>query len=762
MSDLQESPAELRKAALLRKYESAAAARHELNELRELLGGRLPHEKDEPPPPEPLPVDPPPVPKKRRLDLPPIKPTPQLMTRVLASARGVLESLFIRAFRPRPTETIGKWAEEEGLMIPPEESHGEPGRYREDAEPTATIIHKFLQDDRYKVFVGPKPSRMGYTLAAIVAICYWLRHYTVNIIFCIDDQRQVKKFARTRLIPILKSLRCLADIMPTNARALTQTALFFRGITLYLAGARSIADVTSITAGLFFADECDQYKNFATGEGGAPFHLLDRIMDVPGAKGVFFGKPRNESDFLHQNMMTGTRHQCFVKCPFCGFDQPLVFKNLKFDHCKEERTGNYDLLRVERETYYECANPACVASETKGKIEEHHKPKMILAHEWRQTYFGDDPDYQLDPRKMSIIPASQLYSLRRALTWGAIAVDFIKAQREGGVALAHFFRTRFGEAERQSQTVTKKEEVLRLQHYIPRAELMKWGAEGMKTALATVPRKKYDHGHCPFPPAVVLMYSDVQPVINERKWVKMAFRNTGEAAVVDYGIAKTYLKLLHEANKQIIVDDWEDTLEDERENPVTSFVWIDEGGTTIGAERHAVEVQEFCARNDTFGRFHPAKGAGGGQLVRAVEQHLRKDVATPEGDVVDVIALHYSHAIFASELYYGRIKRHDEILMAIAQGMPPDYQPLWLPGFPDDQFVEELISEILIKKRVRGKMEYVWQKTGKRVNDFGDGVKGCLAEWHFIKADYLPGSSRADEEEETDVEEELEEDEAED
>jgi phage terminase large subunit GpA-like protein len=736
--------ASARQSALLRKYENATAARHELDELRVMLGGRLPHETAAPV--EPAPDVPPParVNKAPIYKLPPVTPAPKWKGSRLVDAAGFVQDLFKRGIRPRPTETIGAWAESEGLMIPAEESHGEPGRYREGTEPTATIIHKFLQDDRYRVFIGPKPSRMGYTLAAIVAICYWLKHYAVNIIFCIDDQRQVKKFARTRLIPMIKSLRCLRDIMPTSKRALNATALFFRGITLHLAGARSISDVTSITAGLFFADECDQYKNFATGEAGAMFHLVDRIMDVPGAKGVFFGKPRNEADFLHTQMMTGTRHQCFVKCPHCGFDQPLVFKQLKFDHCKLEN-GNYDLLRVERETYYECANPVCVASETKGRIEERHKPAMINAHEWRQTYFGDDPDYQLDPRKMSIIPASQLYSLRRMLTWGVIAADFIKAQREGGAAIAHFFRTRFGEAERQAQTVTKKEEVLKLQHFIPRKWLQKWWADGHKTELAQLPRRHYQHGHCPFPPVIVLMFSDVQTVLNEKKWVKMAFHVSGEAAIVDYGICKSYSLLIKEADKPVMVDDWQDTPEDERINPIVSYCWIDEGGSTTGVEKHVIEVREFCAREETWGRFFPAKGAGGGQIAHPVEEKIRADVTSSEGELVDVPAFHFSHDLFAGELFYGRIKKHDEILLAIAQGFPPENQPLWIPEFPDDQFIEEMVSEILIKKRVRGRMCYVWQKTGKRINDFPDGVKGCLGMWHHVKADFMGGRNAADE-----------------
>lgn len=649
--------------------------------------------------------------------------------------RYFLTGLFSRAFRARPKISIGKWAEREKVKIPAEESHAMPGDYRENVEPTATIIHKFLIDPRYSVFIGPKPSRMGMTLAAIIAIAYWLAHYTCDIIFCIDDQRQVKKFAKKRLIPLLRSVKALSDIMPESNRKLTNLVLWLKDVTLYLGGARSIADVTSVTAGLVIGDEVDQWKDFATGEASAFWHLLDRIMDVPGAKAIFFGKPRNESDLLWTQMMTGTRHQCFVPCPHCGFMQALKFENLRFEHCRMEN-GNFDIARVKRETYYVCASPECQQSECKGIVHERHKHEMLMRHEWRQTYFGDDPDYQLDPEKMSILPANQLYSLRPKLTWGNIASHFITARKEGGTALAHFFRTRFGEPERKAQAITKKEEILALSRFATVAALQQWWKTGDRTKVANADRKPYRHGQSPFKPAIVVMFSDVQTVLNEKKWVKLAFHKSGAAAIVDYGITMSFASLIPEADREVEVLDWEDTPEDERVNPVTAFCWIDEGG----GEKNEISVREFCARPETEGRFFPCKGAGGIQIRQIVEEHKRK-VTTPEGDEIEITAYHFSHDAFATELVYNRIKKHEATLMAIAQGVQPEHQPLWCPEFPDDQFVMEMCSERLVQKRIRGRTVWIWEKSGKRINDFSDGVKGCFAMWHDVKSEYMdPGS----------------------
>ena len=651
-----------------------------------------------------------------------------------SEVRPFLSGLFARAFRSRPKISIGKWAERERLMIPPDESHGSPGAYRESTEPTATIVHKFLVDPRYKVFIGLKPSRIGFTLAAIVGMAYFIAHYAKNIIFCIDDHKQVKKLARTRLIPLLKSIKALSEIIPESGKKLTQIALYLKGMTLHLAGAKSISDVTSIGAGLVVGDEVDQWKDFASGEASAFHHLLDRIMDVPGGKAVFFGKPRNEGDILHSEWLTGTRHKCFVPCPHCGMMQTLEWKNVRFDHCKLAN-GNYDLVKVLREAYILCVSPTCQKNEEHGgRIYEHHKAEMLARHEWRQTYFGDDPDYQLDPEKMSV-SINQLYSLRPELTIGAIAKHFITAQRAGGSAVAHFFRTRFGEAESKGQTVVKKEEVRRLQHYVSTQTLRAhWPAENADTFLRTLPRTPYRHGQCPWKPDYVYSFCDVQ--VNEKKWVIVATRGSGEAAVIDYGICLAFTQLLPIVDRPIEVVDWGDTPEDERVNPVVDFMWIDEGG----ADNNEVAVREFCAREDAYGRFFPSKGAGGIQIAQVVEPKKRKAAAPwhPNGEV-EFECYHFSHDTFATELYQFRIRKHEEILLALAQGIEPEAQPLWLPAFPDEQFVEELCNEGLEKVRHRGQTVYRWLKRNKRINDFGDGVKGCLAEDYFMRPEHYRG-----------------------
>lgn len=622
-----------------------------------------------------------------------------------------LQKLFAQAFRPRPKGSVMQWAVD-NIRLSSEESSGAPGPYNPELEPWSTVLFDFILDPRYDECIVLKPSRCGYTLVCFIIICWWFVHYSTNAIFCIDNAKEVKKISKKRIIPLVKSVAALGDVVPDNDRQLTAETLFLKGRTLYMAGAQSIGQVTNKSASIVVADELDQFREFASGEANSLEHLRDRIMDVPNAKGIFGGKPRNAEDILWSEYLTGTRHRMFVPCPHCGLKQTLDFKQLKFDHCRDE-DGSFVLDRVERETYYECVNPECRHEGPHfGRIEESHKAWMLGRREWRQTNLGQDED-KPEPKKMSV-QTSQMYSLRPKITWSAIALHFLKAQKKGGRALAHFFRTRLAEPYREKQTVIKGE---------------------MVRLLAK--DSTYRHGQCPVVPVVILMAVDVQ--IDVKKWCKVAFLSDGTAFIVDYGECLTYEDLYEVAEQPIEILDWGEVPEEERVRPMVRFMWIDEGD----GDNSMKDVRDFCARPRS--RMHPVegghwifpcKGAGGHQIKGAVDEKMR------EVDGYEFSAYHVSHNEFATELYLQRIAKHEEILAALkvmrqqpSKRLPLPAPALWLMKSPDEEFINELCAEKRQLKKVRGRLKWVWIDPTEP-NDYGDTVKYCLAMWHHIRADF--------------------------
>jgi phage terminase large subunit GpA-like protein len=635
-----------------------------------------------------------------------------------------LGGLLASVFRPRSKEGVSVWGRRE-VKLTAEESPGAPGSYNPDLEPAAELVLDFATDPEYDELVFLKPSRMGFTLAALIAMCWWLSEISGNVIFCIDKAKEVKKLCKTRIIPLMRSIRALAGIMPANDRAMTTETLYLKGKTAYMAGAASVASVTNKGASLVVADELDQYEEFASGEANALEHLRDRVMDVPGAKLIAGGKPRNETDILWPEYQTGTRHRLFVPCPHCKEMQTLEFKGLKFDHCRDE-DGGFDLARVARETYYECSNPICRLTEPHfGRIDESRKSWMMSHREWRQTNFGQDDD-KPEPRKKSA-HVSHLYSQRSKITWSSIALHFLRANKKGGRALTHFWRTRMAEPHREKLSIIK-------------GEMVKLLARD----------STYRHGQCPVKPLVVLMCVDVQ--IDVKKWVKAAFLEDGTCYIIDYGETLTYEELIPILETPVEVLDWGDTPEVERDPPVAEFAWIDEGDGNNSMK----DVREFCARMECRGRFFPSKGAGGMQLQKVVDE--RKRVV---GNY-QFAAYHFSHDAFAAELYLKRIGKFDEIVAAEKHNsnprnvrkVPMPAPRLHLMKNPDDQFIDELCAEKRIMKKVKGRLRWVWDDPDGD-NDFGDCVKGLLAMWwHYWELTTGNESDGAVEDEHSEEEEE--------
>ncbi len=212
------------------------------------------------------------------------------------------------------------------------------------------------------------------------------------------------------------------------------------------------------------------------------------------------------------------------------------------------------------------------------------------------------------------------------------------------------------------------------------------------------------------------MAVDVQEDV--KKWVKIAFMASGEAFVVDYGRCLSFAELLDEADKPVIVDDWGDTPEEDRIEPVVFIGLVDEGHDQKG-------VRDFCQDSDE--RFYPCKGRGGIQ-VRDIVEEKRNFTHNDE----PIVVYFFSDDDFKAELYSSRIGKFAEIEKAAKAGVIHPIPRLWFPGVPDPEFIAELCEEKRIQVMKKGRLQWVWDDP-KEANDFGDGVKMNLVCWYLVK-----------------------------
>jgi len=612
----------------------------------------------------------------------------------MTTARSIILAVFLQVFQPRPEENAWQWGEQFITLRPTTESQDYPGQYSSALTPHTRFLMEFGTDDyspnikfspgtedmSWREFVFMKSSQSGVTLAALIVITYFVANKPCNIIYTIDSAKEVTRINVTRLQPMLQDCPATAGRMSEDKDDFQNQTLYLRGLTVYLMGSYSAGAMANKSAGLAVADELDNHPPQPQGEANSIDLLRDRLKKVLDGKLIAFSKPKGESDILNQEYRTGTRHQCFVPCPHCDHFQSLVWKQVRYHHCRKD-DADWDQHRVLAETYYECES--CQAA-----ILESHKPAMMDRHEWRPTNLGQD-DQKPALGKISA-HISDLYSLFPNMTWGHLAN--IKINAEGNISkLKAFYTGNLALPWREKRYQVKQTDIWRM-----------CGA--------------YDHGHCPRSPRVILMAADVQEDV--KKWVKTAFMPSGECFVVDYGACLSYDELLLEADRPVIIDDWGDTPEADRSDPVVFIGLIDEGHDQKG-------VRDFCQRSDE--RFYPVKGRGGIQVKDVVEE---KTNFTHNDE--PIVVYFCSDDDFKAELYLTRIGKFPQIEKAHKAGHHHPVPRLWFPRNPNPEFIAELCAEKREQVTRRGRLVWAWTDPTDP-NDWGDALKYCFVDWYLIK-----------------------------
>lgn len=619
--------------------------------------------------------------------------------------RSPIGSLLARVFKPRPTESIAEWART-NIELGTKESLEFPGPYDPDLSPHATILFEVALDPAYDEFICRKSSQSAFTLHCLILACYWVVHFARNIIYTIDSRDEVRRISNERLQPMLRRCGAASGKIPENDDKMSALTLSLKGLVIYLAGANSVGSLANKSVGLAICDEVDAYQNRAARTEAHPVHLVrDRLKRVTDGFFVEISKPDQWEDQITQDFLTGTRHQCNVPCPRCGEMQDLFFGHgmdyedrrggVTFDHCRDA-SGRWDTERVLRETHYTCTHCG-------GRIDEHEKPAMLRLREYRRTNFGQD-NWKPKPRRFSC-EVSDLYSTFPTASWGVIACEFIDAQGDQD-KLDHFLRNRLGKPVRKQTVKVEEDHILAM-----------IGA--------------YSRGHCPVPPDLVLMGVDKQK--SEYKWVKVAYRfATDECWIVDYGSCRKESELVEEADRPVIVDDWGETPEEERENPTVLLGLVDEG-----YKRY--EVRNFCLQTATGEtdhngmpqlRFYPTRG-----LQR--QSHTMPDIVEEKTKHSQsgqpITSYYFSNDAFLTMLYEHAISGRSKIIEQREDGLVPLAPLLHLMKNPDASFVSELTQEQRRKVIRANRWVEEWDPDPPGDNDFGDALKYCFIEIYVLK-----------------------------
>jgi phage terminase large subunit GpA-like protein len=255
-----------------------------------------------------------------------------------------------------------------------------------------------------------KAAQVAGTEAMLNALGYVIDHSPGPTLFVQPTVELAKRFSRQRLEPLITgSPRLSAKVAEARSRDSGNTMLEkeFASGHLIITGANSAVGLRSMPAQYAFLDEIDAYPVDLDGEG-SPLALVEarqrtfmRRKRMKISTPTIAGRSAIEAEFL----ATDQRHY-HVPCPDCGHLQPLEFGRLVWTRFGLEP----------REAVYECR--ACFF-----RIEHRHKTALLAGGEWRPTY----PERSGRLRGYHL---SALYAPLGWMSWGEIAEDFVKSQKD--------------------------------------------------------------------------------------------------------------------------------------------------------------------------------------------------------------------------------------------------------------------------------------------------------------------------------------------
>jgi phage terminase large subunit GpA-like protein len=267
-----------------------------------------------------------------------------------------------------------------------------------------------------------KSAQVGYSTMLCATVCYWLAHDGTSVLLAQPTDDDVKDFARTTLIPVLKDSPRFSGMWRPIRRGAGETqdtltdVVFSNGGILRLRGAASDDAFRRISTRVNLGDELDAEAwkaNRANSQGDKLGLLKARGSAFFDSKLIAGGTPTNrKTSLVWREWLLSDQRLWHVPCPHCGEYQPLRWGGVDKEY-GIKWTVNTDGHVVK--AFYQC--PGC-----RMLIDQSYRPWMDERGEWRPTAIPKIPGY----RGYHVWAGMALHA---EADWRRIAQGFIQASK---------------------------------------------------------------------------------------------------------------------------------------------------------------------------------------------------------------------------------------------------------------------------------------------------------------------------------------------
>lgn len=350
-------------------------------------------------------------------------------------------------------QTVSEWAEENRVL---DDSNNLPGKWSNDVTPYLREIMDTFNDPYIRKVTLCKGTQLGGTEAIQNIAFYILDRASAPTMFVYPSDELAKQVSNNRLKPSIKLVPKLKKLFLENESK--ELELRFRNMNIYLRSAGSPSKLASTPIKYLFFDEIDKFGG-ATSKEASPYDLaMERTKTFrPQQKVYEVSTPTIKTNYIwsHTQEADEIRHY-FVKCPHCGGEIELKFKQIRWTEDKDSEMSHHE--RAQTATYI-CQECGC-------EISDFEKPKMLREGRWKVV------------KKRGVGRAKtvgywipSMYSI--FLTWADIAEEFLD-DKDDPEKLQNFVNSWLAEPWEDTQLKTTEDLVMERQADTPELVVPEW------------------------------------------------------------------------------------------------------------------------------------------------------------------------------------------------------------------------------------------------------------------------------------------------
>jgi phage terminase large subunit GpA-like protein len=567
------------------------------------------------------------------------------MTIMLANAERLAHETMAAALRPPPAIDYLKFAERHVVI----EEGAFPGKYNRARFPYFDEILRALSPEdpcRFVTFAGS--AQVGKTTLANIFTCGALVLSNGNFMCAHPTDDNAKRWSRMKLSPMMRSIAIMRDQFPQRTRDTTDSVTYKErkdGLAaLLITGANSPASLSQVTIGCQVQDDLSKWDMNAAGDPETQADNRSRAIEfakifkvstplvIPGCR-------------ITRNFEAGSREYPYVPCPHCGLMQVLRWDNM---------LSGLDPAKPD-DAHFTCLGCGSI-------IEEHHRPQMLAAFEWR----AQNPAARREHRSFWIWSA---YSYLQS--WSRIAQEYLKARGDPGAEKV-FLNDTVGEA------------------YRAHGEARPW--EELRDRAA---QSHYVRGNVP--PGALLLMTGIDCQHDRVEWQLVGFGREYRRYVIDYGIVERHIS---DPDCQRNLD------------LILKRTWKNSVGRQLGIDFAAIDGNAWTEDVWEFARRHPAS-----KLImirgRGDEGAPRLALVRRERNEKTGRLLQYSKRFFnlgVSVLKMG-------LYRDLAKDDPLSVGYVEFPSGLDDEYFQELTAERRVPVKRNGFTVFRWIKDDRQDNE---------------------------------------------